>query len=256
MASLFIAAEPGHLFAISEVMRLSRSLQLVLPDGFVHKFWRCHNREYYLTDPIKSLYMACTKEALEKEGEFIKIHSFCVMDNHVHQVLHYSQSSQKLSSFMRRAHSLFGRLYNNLCQRSGKVAEGRPKTPLIQDEDHLMQVHFYVEANPVRAKKIPVEKLKQYKFSSYRYYAFGVRDKYTELLTAPQWYLALGKTAKQRQEKYRRLFAQYLESKGIEPHGFLGAFIGALLWVSHQEERVLEGMKKRTQSNHAQSNSS
>lgn len=240
-------------------MRIPRFLQLSNADGFVHKFWRCHNREYYLSpDHIKALYLNCTGEALNKDNtkDYIKIHAFCAMDNHFHQLIHYNQSSKWLSAFMRRAHSQFGRLYNNMHKRSGKVAEGRPKTPLIQDHDHLMEVHFYVEANPIRAQKIPVERLKQYRFSSYRFYAFGIRDKYTELLTPPEWYLGLGTAARERQQKYRKLFAQYLKDKGIKPHGFLRAFIGSPLWVQNQKERIQAEIKKKIEMNKTGPNSS
>lgn len=223
-------------------MRIPRSLQLAEPNGFVHKFWRCHNREHYLSsDSIKELYLNCAKEALEKDSihEHIKIHAYCAMDNHFHKIIQFLDSSAWLSSFMRRSHSQFGRLYNNIKNRSGKVAEGRPKTPLIQNYDHLIEVHFYVEANPVRARKMTVENLKHYRYSSYRFYAFGIRDKFTELLTIPEWYLALGKTSRDRQRKHRKLFYAYLKEKGINQlNGFLDYFIGSQLWILDQRNRV------------------
>ncbi|MCB0407322.1 MAG: transposase, partial [Bdellovibrionales bacterium] len=209
--------------------------------GYVHKFWRCHNKEYYLMpNKIKSLYHKCIENNLKKDNlnNFISIHAFCYMDNHHHELTQYKNSSKNISNYMQRTHSDFGRIYNNLNDRSGKVAESRPKTPLIQDDEHLIQVHFYIEANPVRAKKIPVEKLKQYKYSSFRFYAFGVEDEYTKLLTIPDWYLRLGKTKLERQKKYRKLFYQYLNKQGVEPHGFLQAFIGKSDWIKIEKLRI------------------
>jgi putative transposase len=222
-------------------MRIPRRLQLSIPNGFVHKYWRCHNKEYYLAqNAFKALYLQCLKDTLKKSffKEHIKVSAYCAMDNHFHQVIQYLHSFTWLSDFMRQAHSQFGRAYNKIHKRSGKVAEGRPKTPLIQDSEHFVWVHFYVEANPIRAKKIPFEKMKHYKYSSYRFYAYGIKDEYTEILTPPDWYLALGSTAKLRQKNYRRLFVEYLKSKGLEPFGFMEAFIGSPIWRVNQKKRV------------------
>lgn len=185
--------------------------------------------------------MNCEKEALEKGNtkDFIQINAYCLMDNHSHELNHYLESSIYLSDYMRRSHSQFGRVFNDLNNRSGKVAESRPKTPLIEDWEHLMRVHFYIEANPVRAGKIPLEKLKNYKYCSYRYYAYGIEDEYTKMLTPPEWYLALGKTARERQKKYRKLFAAYLREQGlIAPPGFSKDFIGSPFWIQEQKDRV------------------
>lgn len=240
-------------------MRIPRSIQLSDPEGYVHKFWRSHNREYsLLSDKIKSLYLRCLKIELLKKGtkEFLKLYAYCVMDNHAHELNRYLESSRHLSSYMRRSHGRFGRIFNNLFKRSGKVAEGRPKTPQIQDLEHLIMVHFYVEANPVRAKKIPIEKLKQYKYSSFRFYAYGIRDEFTEMLTIPDWYIALGKSAKDRQRAYRRLFMKYLKSKGIEPHGFMKLFIGSPDWAQSKSDQANEEVQRRCRQVESSNNTS
>ena len=120
----------------NSVMRIPRSIQLYEEFGYVHLFWRCHNKEFYLKNPkMKVLYLLCIRKALSelKIQGTLRIHCFCVMDNHFHMVISYDQGSKNLSEFMRKAHSAFGRSYNKLHKRSGKVAEGRPKTPLIEN---------------------------------------------------------------------------------------------------------------------------
>lgn len=222
-------------------MRIPRSIQLFEANGFVHKFWRCHNKERYLAkDEFKALYLDCTKKILEKPAfkEHVSISSYCAMDNHFHQMMSYSENSSWLSGFMRQVHSRFGSIYNRRNKRSGKVAEGRPKTPLIENGEHLARVQFYIEANPVAAGKMTLGMLKKYKYSSYRFYAFGVRDRYTEMITIPSWYVALGKTPKERQQKYRKLFVAYLKDKGIETENFLKAFIGTPLWIETKRSQV------------------
>ena len=53
------------------------------------------------------------------------------MSNHVHQQMSYQNGATKLSHFMRVAHGTFGMRFNRAFNRSGKVANDRPKTPLI-----------------------------------------------------------------------------------------------------------------------------
>jgi len=170
-------------------MRIPRTIQLFSPDGYVHKFWRCHNREYYLRpNNIKELYFRCLKRALKfqtNQGNVL-VHAYCAMDNHFHQINRYKNGSKWLSIFMRNAHSLFGRLYNDSHQRSGKVSQDRPKTPLIESDEYLMKAHFYVESNPIRARMFTPENLKLYKFSSFSFYAFGRKNNLTEILTPPR----------------------------------------------------------------------
>ena len=214
-------------------MRVSRTAQLHEKSGFVHKFWRCHNREFLLqSQEVKELYFKCTEKALNHPSvsKNVHIHSYCLMDNHTHMEMSYKDDSTHLSSFMRIAHSHFGATFNRLKKRSGKVANERPGTPLIQDEEHMMRVHFYIEANPIRAKMCTYEKLKFYKHSSFKFYAFGIRDQWSHLITIPQWYINLGKTAKQRQAKYRKLFKLYLEKDIGGSKWMFAPFIGTPYW--------------------------
>ena len=229
-------------------MRIPRSIQLHQEFGFVHKYWRCHNREFLLEDnAVKSTYMNCTKYALlhKSSGSNVKLHSYCLMDNHTHMQMSYNESSGWLSSFMRISHAKFGLSFNREHKRSGKVANERPKTPLIENTEYLMRVHFYIEANPVRANKISFKKLRFYKYSSYRFYAYGTKDSWSELLTTPEWYLELGKTAVERQRKYRKLFLEYLqESLTKKSQEMLQLFIGSPLWKEQMFEKAKDLIQK------------
>lgn len=225
-------------------MRLSRTIQLTPEAATVHMYWRCHNKEYYLnTIKNKNLYMSCIFETMNRRqyNENVKIYSYCVMGNHYHQSTAYYGGSHNLSSYMRAAHSLFGIRYNKSCLRSGKVAESRPKTTLIQDCDHEMRMHFYVEANPIRANICKIENLRFYKYCSYKFYAFGIRDEYTCLLTEPSWYKELGSTPKERQKKYRLLFREYLkqtEQSRLDKNFFSSLFFGHPRWCLAHKERI------------------
>ena len=139
---------------------------------------------------------------------------------------------------MRSAHSIFGQAFNRIHKRSGKVANERPKTSLVENQEHALRVHFYIEANPVRANKIKIEKLRFYKYSSYRFYAYGEKDELTKHLKIPNWYLELGKTFQERQKNYRYLFSKYLEENLKTLKIYEELFIGGISWLLEKRKNL------------------
>jgi len=123
------------------------------------------------------------------------------------------------------AHTLFGQNYNKSFDRKGKIGIERPKTPIIEEKDDVqMKLHMYVEANPLRAKIVKnLEELSNYKFSSYGFYAQGIKNRLSKDLEEPTWYLRLGKCSIERQEKYQNHFKNYLDING---------------WFGNKERRV------------------
>lgn len=104
-----------------------------------------------------------------------------------------------------------------------------------------MRVHFYIEANPIRAGLFKFENLKLFKYSSFRFYAHGITDELTQLLEIPTWYDELGRTPKERQLRYRKLFRKYLDDTGeskTDRELYKRVFIGSFVWISKQELRV------------------
>lgn len=193
--------------------------------------------------------MQCTKKALEHKtvSGKVTLSGFCLMNNHSHMLIDYWETSEDLSQFMRLSHSRFGFTYNRLHNKSGKVANERPKTPLIEDPNHNMRVHFYIEANPIRAGLRKLDNLHLYKYSSYGFYAYGMKSIWTNLLTIPVWYMELGKTWSERQKEYRKLFREYLGLK-INHAEFFNYFIGSLLWIANKKNKIKFMIEKRGQS--------
>ena len=229
-------------------MRVSRFSVLSKPTGIVHLFWRCHNREYLLDRPdAKKLFFQSLIFGLGHRGSdsSVKLHAFCLMGNHVHKQMSFRNGAIKLSHFMRVANGRFGQLFNKKFERSGKVANERPKTPLIGDTESQMRVHFYIEANPIRANKRTFENLRFDLWNSYRYYAHGEVDEVTKHLTPPEWYLALGSSSKERQRSYRKLFLDYLERSLRSGAKFLKRFIGTALWMKDQEVALKALLKEK-----------
>ncbi|MBN2845002.1 MAG: hypothetical protein JXQ25_03325, partial [Deltaproteobacteria bacterium] len=132
----------------------------------------------------------------DKISSYVSWHSFCFMGTHPHETgrLHFEQGREScfkaLGNWMRNAHSRFGQGYNRRHHRQGKVAYDRPKTNEIDADGGLLDVMFYSDANPVKAGM--VSHPSQYRYSSYRYYAYGEKNRLTHALTPPPEYLALG----------------------------------------------------------------
>lgn len=222
-----------------DYMRIARCVQLFLEVSGVHSMWRCHNKEFLLvSDKIKHLLLQCLKECFVRYPQFkeyIKIHSYCVMNNHFHQNITYSGGSSRLSNFMRNFHTLFGIRFNKETGRSGKFADSRPKTPLIENAESEMYVQFYIDANPIQAGICNLENLHLYKFSTYKFYAHGIKDDYSDILSIPDWYNELGSSPDLRQKKYRKLFCEFLLNKSKYTNIktlIKRKYIGNSMWIS------------------------
>lgn len=202
-------------------MRKPRSLILEPEQANVHAIFRCHNRSKMLKkNDNKDLLLSCIKESLKnckKIENKLKIHAYCVMDNHFHHLIYYDSGHETISKYLHHAHTLFGIRYNKRNKKTGKFAEDRPKTCLIENYQHALRVHFYVEANPLLAGKYKnLKQLKNDIYNSYSFYAYGIESKFSEILTIPDWYLELGSNNETRQLHYRKLFALYLIEMGFK----------------------------------------
>jgi hypothetical protein len=67
------------------------------------------------------------------------------------------------------------------------------------------------------------------------------------MLTVPEWYKKLGKTAGQRQRKYRSMLDKYLVKHGMkrDPTMSSGHFIGGELWVGEMRKKLSAALKKK-----------
>jgi hypothetical protein len=70
--------------------------------------------------------------------------------------------------------------YHKLHRSGGHVWQGRFKSPVVQNDDHLLTVLRYIEANPLRAKR--VEHAEDYRWSSYRAHGRGEADELLDRL--------------------------------------------------------------------------
>jgi len=220
--------------------RLPRSW--IIHEGLsFHKVWRGHNKEWNIkTKDEKLAYLRFLEEELPHQES--PLHSFCLMSNHAHEIYNLLHT-KAFSELMRRHHTRYGLFFNRKHHRRGKVAQDRPFTSAIENDEYEMETTFYIHANPLRAKM--VKDAKDYVWSTHNLYAYGKRAKWMKFVTFPDWYMRLGRTWRARQRKYRQLFDAYLREKGLIKQGYSVYGIGGLLWKSERREVILSMWKER-----------
>lgn len=85
-----------------------------------------------------------------REKYSVRILAWCLMPNHFHLLVQPVQADQ-LNKWMQWLMTSHVRRYHRHYGTSGHVWQGRYKSFIVQDNDHLLTVARYIEANPVRA---------------------------------------------------------------------------------------------------------
>ena len=143
---------------------MSRKPRFYQQVNFFHIMVQGINRSYIFEDSKdKEYYIKFFKE---KADEYeLDILTFCVMDNHVHFVIH-TESIDELSAFMHKINSKYATYYNKKYDRVGYVFRDRYKSQEIISESQLYKGINYVYNNPVKAKMTLTPK--DYKFLDYK----------------------------------------------------------------------------------------
>ena len=183
--------------------RLPRISPIGLP---VHLIQRGNNRQSCFAVPEDySAYLGWLKEYSAKF--LVDVHAWVLMTNHVH-LLCTPREDGAVSQMMQSVGRRYVQYFNYQYQRSGTLWEGRYRSCLVQTEDYLLEVHRYIELNPVRANM--VKDPSEYAWSSYQINALG---KESALYTPHPEYLKLGKRKDTRLRKYRALFESHVDDE-------------------------------------------
>ena len=154
-------------------------------------FFRDIDRMRYLQD----------LHALSIERE-CSMHAYVLMTNHVHLLMKPAEPGA-ISGLMQALGRRYVRYINDTYERTGTLWEGRYKSHLIANDDHLLRCYRYIELNPVRAAMVPDPA--DYPWSSYRHNAFGVAN---PAIQSHICYTRLDACDAQRQAAYRDFVQQ------------------------------------------------
>jgi len=132
-----------------------------------------------------------------KEKYSFKLYHYVLMNNHFHLLLE-TTGEGTISRIMQGITLAHTRYFNHKYRSVGHTWQGRFKSPIIERDTYLLECARYIELNPVRAGlvKNPAE----YKWSSYRYYAFGENN---ELVDEDPLYRTFGSNVALRQRRYQ-----------------------------------------------------
>ena len=188
---------------------MARKPRTIIPGLPVHVVQRGVNRcDIFANDEDRSIYLQYLIEASYKNN--CPVHCYVLMGNHVH-LLMTSPVAEGLSSTMQSLNTRYAMHFNRIHERTGPLWEGRFRTSVVDNDAYLKVCYQYIEMNPVRAGFC--EAPNAYRWSSHRFHAYGEPDL---LVTPHRGYLALGRTAEERQMRYRGWFRQRLAKEQLE----------------------------------------
>ena len=211
-------------------------------DGFIyHAINRGNNREsVFHDDDDYQAFLDSLARAHERYP--FKLYGYCLMSNHFHLLLkpNPGQSISRILQSLTVAHTA---RYHKLHGSSGHVWQGRFKSPVIQNDDHLLVVLRYIEANPLRAG-ITTD-LATYPWSSYPAHGLGQPN---PLLAPLPEYEALGRTPAERRARWKRKLAarqNEAELKAVRESLTGGKPLGTPEWIAAHAAKLQVNLNPR-----------
>jgi len=174
---------------------MARTARMLCNGGMYHILNRGHNnqtlfhasKDYLIFKKYVRSYLSVYK---------IVIHHYAIMPNHFHLLLKLINTDD-LPKFMKGVCQTYAQYHHRRHKTVGYLFQNRYKSILIKDNQYLTVCARYIERNPLRAGL--VDCVSDYPYSSYRYYAKGVRD---SIITENPTYCETGKTVMKRQKRY------------------------------------------------------
>jgi REP element-mobilizing transposase RayT len=143
---------------------MARKLRLEFPGAIYHVINRGNYRaDIFRSEGAKAAFEGCLFESCAKSGWVL--HAFVLMSNHYHLALETPEGN--LVAGMQWLQATFANRFNRLRGERGHLFQGRYKALLVEDGAALGQVCHYIHLNPVRAGLVTVERLGEYRHSSY-----------------------------------------------------------------------------------------
>ncbi|MDH3358581.1 MAG: transposase [Desulfobacteraceae bacterium] len=179
-------------------------------------------KDIFYDDQDRQLFLKTIGEMSERFE--IDVFAYVLMGNHYHLLLKTNRSN--LSKSMQWLGLTYTRRFNLRHIRSGHLFQGRFKSIIVQNDAYLMRLSCYIHRNPLRAGI--VERLVDYRWSSYKAYAYG--DKALKwLLTKPIFSQFKGKD---KHKAYREKVQSYAkEEKKLWEDFRHGMIIGSKKFV-------------------------
>ncbi len=212
---------------------MPRPLRPIADDLVYHVINRGNNRQPVFGDDGD--YWAFLKAIGDlKRRKPFELYGYCLMANHIHLLLR--PGAVPVSRIVQSLLVSHTQRYHRFHQSGGHVWQGRFKSPVIQDDEHLVTVLRYIEANPIRAGL--VEQAGDYRWSSFRAHGLGQNDPLLDRVV-PYETLAAQPVGRQRRwSAYVHETPDEAELAAIRRCGQTGLPFGESSWVGRLCERL------------------
>jgi len=147
---------------------MARKLRLEFPGAIYHVINRGNRRVGpFEEERTREAFEACLFEACVRSKWVL--HAYVVMSNHFHLALETPEGN--LAAGMQWLQATFTNRYNRFRGEAGhgSIFQGRYKALVVEAGEALGQVCHYIHLNPVRAGLVPVARLGEWRWSSYRW---------------------------------------------------------------------------------------
>jgi len=179
---------------------MARKHRSFVPGLPAHVVQRGNNRgRIFLHDDDRLRYLSFLVEAADNHD--CAVHCYALMNNHVHLLI-TPADSMALPKTMQSLNIRYVMYFNRVRDHTGTLWEGRYKASLVESDEYLKHLFYYIENNPV--KDGYCEKPEDFLWSSHRFHRYGEPDR---VVTPHRAYTLLGGSPAERQARYRRWFS-------------------------------------------------
>jgi REP element-mobilizing transposase RayT len=147
---------------MEECVIMPRQARIYSETGIYHIMLRGNEKRIIFLDDEdrkRFIYTLFVKAYEEKSD----IYAYCLMDNHVHLLLH--EDGANIARLMKRINVSFVYYFNKKYKRVGHLFQDRYKSEIVDNEYYLLAAVRYIHNNPVKAGIVSCPE--EYLWSSY-----------------------------------------------------------------------------------------
>ena len=138
-----------------------------------------------------------------------------------------TSSRGSINKLMKQINLAYFHYYKKKYGYSGHFWQDRYKSLLISKDEYLIACGRYIELNPVKAHI--VKDPKDYKWSSYNVYAYGIKDNITDINPI---YKECGNTEEEKCANYKKGMKEEIEKANLN---FNAKFMGTQKFIKAME---------------------
>ena len=126
---------------------MARKARVLAGSGYYHVVNRGIGQQILFEDDQDyRRFLKYVKKFSDEEG--FEVHAYCLMENHVHLLLH---GEARLDRLMKRVGVTYAHYYNEKYDRTGHLFQDRFRSEAVESDAYFFTVLRYIMQNPVKA---------------------------------------------------------------------------------------------------------